>query len=131
MKIAKRLATVLRIIGWVMVGIAVGVTIYALATSGGPWGIIDGWLNEFGVKQNAVDRVEFDRQFYNALIDAADTKNMQETLRFQRVRTFFEKWEERLNEAVKAESQRAVDEFYQVENESLNVLDAAAVYIAF
>ena len=38
MKIAKRVATVLRIIGWVMVALAVGVTIYALATSGGPMG---------------------------------------------------------------------------------------------
>ena len=76
MKAAKRIATVLKIIGWVIVALAVGVTIYSLATSGGPWGTMKNWLSQGGINQNIIDRVDFDHQYYNALIDAADTKKM-------------------------------------------------------
>ena len=74
MKIAKRIATVLRIIGWVMVGVAVGVTIYALATSGGTWGTTSGWMNSMNAHQTVFDRVKFDHQFYNAMLDLPKTK---------------------------------------------------------
>ena len=81
MKAAKRLATVLKIIGWVLIALAVGVTIYSLATSGGPWNTMKNWLSKGGIRQNIVDRVSFDHQYYNALIDAADTRKLQDSLR--------------------------------------------------
>ena len=96
MKAAKRLATVLKIIGWVLIALAVGVTIYSLATSGGPWNTMKNWLSKGGIRQNIVDRVSFDHQYYNALIDAADTRKLQDSLRQDRARTFFTVWESKL-----------------------------------
>ena len=96
MKAAKRLATVLKIIGWVLIALAVGVTIYSLATSGGPWNTMKNWLSKGGIQQNIVDRVSFDHQYYSALIDAADTRKLQDSLRQDRARTFFTAWESKL-----------------------------------
>ena len=125
MKIAKRFATVLRIIGWVMVGIAVGVTIYALATSGGPWGTVNGWMNSMNVQQNVFDRVKFDHQFYNALIDAADTKNMQENLRVEGVRESLHDWEEAFDKALQKGLAQVTEEFFQKQDD-MSPEDAAA-----
>ncbi|MBR6706167.1 MAG: hypothetical protein IKI84_05760 [Clostridia bacterium] len=96
MKAAKRFATALRIIGWLMVAVSLGVTIYAAATSSGPWGNMAGALGKYGGKTTVLDRVDFDRRFYSALNDAADTRTMQANLRTERVRTIFSSWGERL-----------------------------------
>ncbi len=125
MKIAKRVATVLRIIGWVMVALAVGVTIYALATSGGPWGTMSGWMKSMGVKQNMIDRIKFDHQFYNAMIDASNTKNMQETLRLEGVRASLSDWEDTFDEALQKGIAEVTDEFLQ-QQDNMSQEDAAA-----
>ncbi len=125
MKAARRIATALRIIGWVMVAVAVGVTIYGLATSGGPWNELNGWMNSMDVSQNALDRLKFDHQFYNALIDAADTKNMQESLRVESVRTKLHDWEETFDKALQNKLAEFTEEFYQQQN-GMSKEDAAA-----
>ena len=125
MKAAKRFATALRILGWVMVAVAVGVTIYALATSGGSWGTMNGWMNSMGVKQNVFDRLTFDHQFFNAMIDAADTKNMQESLRIDGVRASLSNWEEKFDEALQKGLAGLTEEFYQAQ-ETMPKEDAAA-----
>ena len=130
MKAAKRIATALRIIGWVLVALAVGVTIYSLATSGGAWGLLNGWLNGYNEKTTALERVEFDHQFYNALIDAADTKNMQESLRFERVNSFFTKWEDRLRKGELNRIEQTVEEAYRTMEETYGP-ENAAKYLDF
>ena len=125
MKAAKRIATVLRILGWVMVAVAVGVTIYALATSGGVWTTLKGWMNSMGVQQTFLDRVTFDHQFYNAMIDAADTTNMQESLRVDGVRASLSDWEDKFDEALRKGLAELTEEFYQAQ-ESMSKEDAAA-----
>ena len=55
MKAAKRLATVLKIIGWVLIALAVGVTIYSLATSGGPWNTMKNWLGAASISATRTD----------------------------------------------------------------------------
>ena len=125
MKAGRRIATALRIIGWVMVAIAVGVTIYGVATSGGVWNTMSGWMNSLGVEQNFFDRVTFDHQFYNALIDAAGTKNMQETLRVDGVRASLSNWEAKFDEALQKGLAGLNEEFYQTQ-ESMSKEDAAS-----
>ena len=125
MKAGRRIATALRIIGWVAVALAVGVTIYGLATSGGPWNELNGWMNSMDVSQNALDRLKFDRQFYNALIDAADTKNMQESLRLESVRSKLHDWEETFDKALQNKLAEFTEEFYQ-QQDGMSKEDAAA-----
>ena len=112
MKAAKRFATALRIIGWLMVAVSLGVTIYAAATSSGPWGNMAGALGKYGGKTTVLDRVDFDRRFYSALNDAADTRTMQANLRTERVRTIFSSWGERLGSLEIQDIQSKVDAFY-------------------
>ncbi len=114
MKIARKIATALRIIGWILVAIAVSVTIYALATSGGPWSTMSGSMKNLGVQQNFFDRMAFDRQFYNAMIDAANTKNMQESLRIEGVRSSLSNWEEKFIEAEQKVIDQDMEEKYRI-----------------
>ena len=130
MKAAKRIATVLKIIGWVIVALAVGVTIYSLATSGGPWGTMKNWLSQGGINQNIIDRVDFDHQYYNALIDAADTKKMQDSVRQDRAGSFFGKWYDKLKEATAAMDRERTEEFY-AEHADIVDPEQAEAFLAF
>ncbi len=130
MKAGRRIATALRIIGWVMVAIAVGVTIYGLATSGSAWGVISRYLNGFKEKTTALERVEFDHQFYKALIDAADTKKMQESLRFERVNSFFAKWEDRVRQGELKFIDEELEKAYQMMEETYGPVNGVS-YLAF
>ncbi len=129
MKAAKRIATALRILGWFMVAIAVGVTIYAFATSGGSWGTLKGWLDKYGGKTSAVEKISFDHQFYNALNDAADTKGIQENLRYSRARSFFGNWETRLETLVGRDVEKTVEAFYAAADKT--TAEEAGTYLAF
>ena len=130
MKAERRIATALRIIGWILIALAIGVSIYALATSGGAWNQLNGWLNGYNEKTSALERVEFDHQFYNALIDAADTKNMQESMRFERANSFFTKWEDRLRKGELNSIDQAVEEAYQKLEETYDP-ENGAKYLEF
>ncbi len=130
MKAGRRIATALRIIGWILIALAIGVTIYSLATSGGLWGRMNSLLSQGGVKQNILDKVRYDHQFYNALIDAADTKKIQESLRTERTRSFFADWEKRLKEANDNLVQNDTEAFFAEHADSLTA-DQASQFLAF
>ena len=126
MKAGRRIATALRIIGWVMIALAVGVTIYVLATAGPHWAIITNYLRSGGVQQNIVDKVQFDHQFYNALIDASDTKAMQDTMRVSRTRSYFTRWENLMEKATASTVQEELDVFYAEHGDDMTAEEAQA-----
>ena len=73
MKQLKKTATVLRIIGWVLLGVAAALTLYALATGSDGWSGIKNVLATGEKKTGAFERVTFDPKYFNAMRSAADT----------------------------------------------------------
>ena len=124
MKAGRKIASALRIIGWVLIGLAVAVSIYTLATSGGPWGSFNSTFKAEDENLNIFDRVRFGRQYYSALNDAAKTKGQVETLRVNSIRSYFSDWEGRLAEAKAKNALNRAEEFYTGNADSLTADDA-------
>ena len=99
MKLAKKIASALRILGWVSIALAVVMSIYAAANDGSCWNSLSATLRANEVNTNVFTRIRFDHQFFNALSDAADSKNLQSGLREQRARAFYDEWAEQLAKA--------------------------------
>ena len=126
MKTGRKLASALRIIGWVLIALAIGISIYALATSGGAWGSLKASLSAQGVGQNAMDRLRFGRQYYSALNDAAATKGKPENQRLASVRGYFSSWESQIEDARKKNVLARAEEFYAQYADGLTAEDAQA-----
>ena len=112
MKAARIIARVMRIVGWAVVGIAVAVTIYALATGGGPYGTIKGTMETYGKSMGFSERVQFNHQYFDALVDAANTKGQQESLRMDSARKYFTRWFGQLSEGLAEFSDQGVANYY-------------------
>ncbi|MBQ8137127.1 MAG: hypothetical protein IJ174_06815, partial [Clostridia bacterium] len=96
MKTARLCAKILRIVGWIVIGIAVAVSIYALATGTAPFNTVKGGLESFGVSMGAFERVPFNHAYYSALNNAAVTRDQQESIRLSSASPYFQPWFERM-----------------------------------
>ncbi len=112
MKKMKLTASALRIIGWVLIGLAVIMTIYVVANDGGPYNTLKNAAAKLETSFGFGERVLFDHQYFDALNNAASTKDQQSALRVERVRSYFSKYENRMQAAVDRQAQEAVTDFY-------------------
>ena len=110
MKTAKRCALALRIIGWVLIGLAIAMSIYVLANSGSAWKSMKGMLTQTGADTKTFERVSFNHQYFNALNDAALSKGTGDSQRISKVRAYFDTWQNRME----ASSQKAADDELEV-----------------
>ena len=112
MKQLKKTATVLRIIGWVMLGVAAALTLYALATGSDGWSGIKNVLATGEKKTGAFERVTFDPKYFNAMRSAADTTEWEMDERVADVRSYFTKWEKKLGEGMAEVDTKKVNALY-------------------
>ena len=113
MKTTKRIASALRIIGWVMIAIAVATSIYVLATSGKSWSTMRNNLAANNLNTNVIVREGYKRQYYRALTDAANTRGaMSDNERIASARKYFKTWEDQLIAAEAQQTQDNVDAYY-------------------
>ena len=112
MKGLKRCAFILRLIGWILIGIAVAVTIYVLATDGTALNAMRNQSSALNASFNAVDRVVFDHQYYNAMIDAANSKTKTAAERNSRARAYFDRFEQRLQGGFNDQTRQNLDAIY-------------------
>ena len=127
MKLAKKIASALRILGWVSIALAVVMSIYAAANDGSCWNSLSATLRANEVNTNVFTRIRFDHQFFNALSDAADSKNLQSGLREQRARVFYDEWAEQLAKAQDDRIAANTDAFFAAFDESFD----AGAYLEF
>ena len=127
MKELKRTASVLRVIGWVLIGLAVAATIYTLANDGSAFNSLRARGVQADVHLNAWDRIVFDHQYFNALSDAAGTKALPQAERAASVRPYFSRYEAALQAAETAEKDRYTEEFYASFPQNFD----AAAFLAF
>ena len=113
MKAAKYIAKALRIAGWVVLAIAVTVSIYAVANDGGAWNSLRQGLLARGENTRFMERFGFDHQYYAALADAMQTKGRQDGLRAARAKDFFTLWRERMEQGEEKQAVEAEAQFYQ------------------
>ena len=99
MKVAKKISTVLKALGWVVLALALVVNIYAAANSGAAWSTMQGVLNTYQVNGGIFARQCFDRQYFTALRSAAVTKGQAEQTRIAQVRADLSVWDEALAQA--------------------------------
>ena len=112
MKKVKLTASALRIIGWVLVGLAVIMSIYVIANDGGPYNTLKNAAAKVEVDFGFGERVLFDHQYFDALNNAASTKDQQSAQRAEQVRPYFSKYENRIQAAVDKQAEDAVADFY-------------------
>ena len=112
MKKVKLTASALRIIGWVLIGLAVIMSIYVIANDGGPYNTLKNAAAKVEVDFGFGERVLFDHQYFDALNNAASTKDQQNAQRVEQVRLYFSKYESRIQAAVDKQAEDAVADFY-------------------
>ena len=112
MKKVKLTASALRIIGWVLIGLAVIMSIYVIANDGGPYNTLKNAAAKVEVDFGFGERVLFDHQYFDALNNAASTKDQQSAQRAEQVRPYFSKYENRIQAAVDKQAEDAVADFY-------------------
>ena len=112
MKKMKLTASALRIIGWVLIGLAVIMSIYVIANDGGPYNTLKNAAAKVEVDFGFGERVLFDHQYFDALNNAASTKDQQSAQRAEQVRPYFSKYENRIQAAVDKQAEDAVADFY-------------------
>ena len=127
MKAAKRFATALRIVGWVLLALAVTMSIYNVANDGAPWSSLKSALSNVEKNAGFVDRLQFDHQYFSALADAAASKGQAEDVRAARAAAFFKPWFDRLADGTEEKVQQEAEAFYATFQ---NGFDAAA-YLEF
>lgn len=71
MRKVKALAFALRVIGIVILCLALVFTIYSVCTTGSRWNQAKDYLESKGVKTNLFDKIKFDRIYFGALSDSA------------------------------------------------------------
>ena len=89
MKTTKRAAFILRVIGWVLIGIAIASSIYVISTSGAAWSSMRTALKACDLDTSVIARARFDGEYYAALTSAANNKNRSENERVSGVISCF------------------------------------------
>ena len=112
MKKMKLTASALRIIGWVLIGLAVIMTIYVVANDGGPYNTLKNTAARLETEFGFGERVLFDHQYFDALNNAASTKDLPAAQRTEQARSYFAKYENRFQAAVSKQAENAVADFY-------------------
>ncbi|MBR1685915.1 MAG: hypothetical protein IJ708_12350, partial [Clostridia bacterium] len=92
MKRLNRFAGVLKVIGIVLLCLAVVFWLYALANTGKPWNTLNAALTINGVDTAFTDRVLFDDSYFSALSNASSSRTLEESERLSQVRGYFSRW---------------------------------------
>ena len=128
MKVAKKISTVLKALGWVVLALALVVNIYAAANSGAAWSTMQGVLNTYQVNGGIFARQCFDRQYFTALHSAAVTKGQAEQTRTSQVRADLSVWDEALAQAKEKLAVENADAYYAELAETFDVDAYRAFY---
>ena len=127
MKAVKRIAGALRVIGIVLLFIAVAMTIYILATGTSPWSDTAAQLRQYGVNTGSVTRIEFDTAYYTALSEAAVNRTQTSATRAAAAVKHFDRFADKVNAKASEMDQQRVDEIYA----AIEAMDAAAFAEAY
>ena len=127
MKTAKVTSLIVKIVGWVLIALALVLTIYNLANDSASWKEMRSMLKNVDESTGAFERVAFDHQYFKALISAAGTKTQTDEERVEDVRRWFAPWEEQMVEGKAAKDAAEIDAFYAEFNETFD----AKAYLEF
>ena len=92
MKQLRKLSTVLKIAGIVMICVGAALWLYSLANTGGSWATLKNGVASVGAETAFGDRLRFDNRFFLALSDAATTRDQTEEARTDRILPYFQRW---------------------------------------
>ena len=127
MKRLYKTSKILRVLGWVLIGIAAALTLYNLASDTDGWNGLKKIYTSLGKEISAVERVPFDHQYFDAMRSAASTMDETEEERIADVRPYFSRWEKQIDKIWKQREAEAVENLYQEKAASLS----AEEYIAY
>ena len=127
MKRLKKSAACLKVLGWILLGIAAALTLYSLASDSDGWKGMKVLMKAGEQEVGAFERVSFDHQYFDAMRSAASTTGETEEERIADVREYFSSWETRLEEGMQKRESREVEEGYKARAEQFD----ADEYIAF
>ena len=127
MKAIKRIAGILRIVGIVLLFLAVAMTIYILATGTAPWKEMSGQLSQHGVSTGGIARIQFDQAYYSALSEASGNRDQISRVRTAAVLKHFEGFAESVAAMDAETEQQTIADVYAAMDE----LDATAFLEAY
>ena len=127
MKAVKRIAGVLRVVGIVLLFLAVAMTIYILATGTAPWNEMAGQLKQHGLNAGGLTRIEFDNAYYSALSEASGNRDKISATRTTAAAAHFEGFAEKVAAKDAETDQQTVEAVYA----AINEIDPAAFAEAY
>ena len=123
MKQLNRFSRVLKVIGIVLICVAVAIWLYVLANTGKPWNALNTTLTSNDIRTNLIDRFAFDERFFSALSEAAANREADADTRIGQAKVWFTRWFEKLEAVGAAKDAAAFEEGIRYIREDL---DAAA-----
>ena len=128
MKAVKRIAGILRVVGIVLLFLAVAMTIYILATGTAPWNEMASQLRQHGMSAGGLTRIQFDSAYYSALSEAATNRTgLTSVVRTNAAVSHFDGFAEKVAAKDAENEEQAVADVYA----ALNEMDAAAFVEAY
>ena len=127
MKAIKRIAGVMRVVGIVLLFLAVAMTIYILATGTAPWNEFAAQLKQHGVSTSGVTRIQFDSAYYGALSEAAVNRGELNKTRTGNATAHFDGFAAKVSDQEAAAEEQIVSDVYA----AIDEMDPAAFVEAY
>ena len=102
MKAINRIASILKVIGIVLILVSLVLGLYALINTGGTWGALNDGLARVGLRSGFGERFVFDDRFISALSRASTTRGEPEAARLEAIRPYFSRWFSRMETTLQA-----------------------------